>query len=134
MSVTALQRAVERVNAGDLDGYMELYAADVQVHGYPPGIDSFETLRAFYAGFFAGLSDVRLELHEIVSEGDLVAARYVLSGTHTGELMGVPATGRAVSIDGQSFFRFSGDEVVVRWQSMDALGLLTQLGALPAPS
>jgi predicted ester cyclase len=134
MSVNALQRAAERVNAGDLDGYMELYAEDVELHGYPPGVESWETLRGFYAGFFGALSDPHLELLDAVSEGDLVAVRFALSGTHTGELLGVPATGKAVRIDGQSFFRFRGEQVVTRWQSMDGLGLLTQLGALPAPA
>ena len=134
MSVHALQRAIERVNAGDLDGYMELYADDVELHGYPPGVDSWETLKGFYAAFFGGLSDIRLELLDSVSEGDIVAVRFALHGTHTGDLLGVPATGRPVRIDGQSFFRFAGEKVAVRWQSMDTLGLLAQIGATPAPA
>src|SRR5687767_3129483 len=134
MSVDAIRRAVDAMNARDLDGYMELYADDVELHGFPPGIDSRETARAFYGSMLAALPDLRIELFETVTEGDLVALRYVLTGTHSDELLGVPATGRKIAVDGQSIFRFAGDKVVVRWQSMDALGLLTQLGALPAPA
>ena len=134
-NVAALRRAPDLVNAGDLDGYIALYDDDVVLHGYPPGVEGKEGARAFYAGLFAALAEPRLELHDVVAEGDRVAARFTLSGTHQDELLGVPATGRHVDIEGQSFFRFSdGARIAERWQSMDALGLLMQLGAIPAPT
>jgi hypothetical protein len=61
MSVTALQRAVDRVNQGDVDGYMEPYAENVELHGYPPGVDSWETLgRARPARAARGAAGARL--------------------------------------------------------------------------
>jgi len=134
MSADAIRSAVERMNAGDLDGYMEVYADDVELHGYPPGVEGREGARAFYTQFRAAFPDLNLEVFETVEEGDLTAARYAFSGTHSAEFFGVPATGRQVRVDGQSIFRFEGDKIAVRWQQMDALGLLTQLGALPAPA
>jgi steroid delta-isomerase-like uncharacterized protein len=134
MSIDAIRRAVERMNAHDLDGYMEAYADDVELHGYPPGVEGRDGARAFYGQFLEAFPDAKLELFETVREGDLGAVRYVLSGTHSAEFFGVPATGRQVSVDGQSIFRFRDGKIVERWQSLDALGLLTQLGAMPAPA
>ena len=134
MSIDAIRNAVARMNARDLDGYMEVYAEDVVLHGYPPGVEGRDGARAFYGQFLAAFPDVDLELFETVEQGDLAAVRYVLSGTHSDEFFGVPATGRKVAVDGQSIFRFEGGKIVERWQSLDALGLLTQLGAVPAPA
>jgi steroid delta-isomerase-like uncharacterized protein len=134
MSADAIRSAVERMNAGDLDGYMEVYADDVELHGYPPGVEGREGARAFYTQFRAAFPDLNLEVFETVEEGDLTAVRYAFSGTHSAEFFGVPATGRQVRVDGQSIFRFSGGKIVTRWQSLDGLGLLMQLGALPSPA
>ena len=134
MSADAIHRAVERMNAGDLDGYMEVYADDVELHGYPPGVEGREGARAFYTQFHAAFPDLRLEVFETVEQDDLVAARYAFSGTHSAEFFGVPATGREVRVDGMSIFRFRDGRIATRWQSMDAAGLLMQLGALPAPA
>ena len=114
----------------------DLYEPDVVLHGYPEGVEGLEGAKAFYAGIWAALPDGRIEAHDVIAEGDLVAVRLTLSGTHTGgELMGVPPSQAAVEVDAQSFFRF-GDEgrVAERWQSLDALTLLTQIGAIPAPA
>ena len=121
------------MNAGSLEGYMELYSDDLTLHGYPPGVEGKTGANVFYAAFRKALPDVNLTIDDAVSEGDRVAVRYTIRGTHSDELMGVPATGRKVEVDGQSFFRFEDGRVAERWQSLDAVGLLTQLGALPAP-
>lgn len=134
MSVEALRHMVERVNARDLDGYMDGYAEDVVLHGYPPGVEDRESARAFYGQFLAAFPDIDLSLHQTLAEGDLVATRYVIRGTHSAEFFGVPATGRRVEVEGQSIFRFRDGKIAERWQSLDALGLLTQLGAVPAPA
>jgi steroid delta-isomerase-like uncharacterized protein len=132
-NVAALERAVEHMNAGSLEGYMELYSDDLTLHGYPPGVEGKAGANAFYAAFRKALPDVNLTIDDVVSEGDRVAVRYTIRGTHSDELIGVPATGWRVEVDGQSFFRFEDGRVAERWQSLDAVGLLTQLGALPAP-
>ena len=133
-NIAALHRAVDCFNARDLDGYMELYDEDVVLHGYPPGVEGKEGARAFYTGFQNALPDAHLEVHQVVADEDTLAARYTVGGTHEDELLGVPATGRRVSVDGQTFLHMADGRIVERWQSMDALGLLTQLGAIPAAS
>ena len=133
-NITAIERAVERMNDGDLDGYLELYADDLTLHGYPPGVEGKEGARAFYASFRKALPDLDLTIDDAIGDADTVAVRYRARGTHSDEFMGVPATGNDVDVTGQSFFRFDGGRVVERWQQMDAMTLMTQLGALPAPA
>ena len=133
-NVAAIERAVEQMNSGNLDGYLELYADDLTLHGYPPGVEGKAGASAFYASFRNALPDLNLTIEDTVSEDDRVAVRYRIRGTHQDELMGVPATGNQVDVTGQSFFRFQDARVVERWQSLDAVTLLTQLGALPAPA
>lgn len=133
-ALPALHRAIEQFNAHDLDAYMELYADDVELHGYPPGVEGKEGARSFYAQFHTAFPDTHLQLFETLEDGDLVATRYVVGGTHEREIMGVPPTGRRVEVGGMTIMRFRDGKIVDRWQAMDMLGLLTQLGAVPAPA
>ena len=131
-NVAAIERAVAHMNQGNLDGYLELYAENVTVHGYPPGVEGKAGVSEFYRAFARALPDLELKADDVLAEGDKVAVRYSLSGTHSDELMGVPATGNKVELSGQSFFRFENGQVAERWQSLDGAALLTQIGALPA--
>jgi predicted ester cyclase len=128
----ALATAIGRFNQPDLDAYMEIYDPDVALHGYPPGLPpGVAGARAFYDTVFAAFSPMRLEIHETVGEGELLAARYSNHGVHTGEFMGVPATGREIVLEGQTIMRFAGGRIVERWQAADMFGLMQQLGAIP---
>lgn len=130
----AIDKAVAAANRGDLDGYMQLYDAGVVLYGYAPEPIGFEGAKEFYGTLLGALSGVQLTIDDRVQEGEKVAARYTLSGKHSGELLGVPATGKPVVLSGQSFFRFVGPKVVERWQSADMLGVMVQIGAVPAPA
>ena len=79
------------------------------------------------------MSDLNLDVGDILSVGDRIALRYTLRGTHDGELMGVPASGRQVASDGMVFARIRDGMVVERWGVQDMLTLLGQIGALPGP-
>ena len=74
--------------------------------------------------------DFRMELHDIVAGGDLVAARVTYSGTHEGEWFGIPATGKQVSVDEMMFFRFEDGRLVEMWEVDDQLTMRTQMGLL----
>ena len=133
-NVAAIESAVAQMNAGNVDGYLELYAEDLTVHGYPPGVEGKAGVSEFYRSFRNAFSDFELTIEDVLTDGDKVAGRYKIRGTHSGELMGVPGSGSKVDLDGQSFFRFQDGKVVERWQAMDGAALLTQIGALPAPA
>ena len=133
-NVAAIESAVAQMNAGNVDGYLELYADDLTVHGYPPGVEGKAGVSEFYRSFRNAFSDFELTIEDVLTDGDKVAGRYRIRGTHSGELMGVPGSGNMVDIEGQSFFRFENGRVAERWQSLDGANLMTQIGALPAPS
>ena len=133
-NVAAIESAVEKMNAGDVDGYLELYADNVTVHGYPPGVEGKAGVSEFYRAFAKALPDLNLTADAAIADGDMVAVRYSLRGTHSDELMGVPASGKKVEVDGQSFFRFENGQVAERWQLLDGLTLMAQIGAIPAPA
>ncbi|HXF36072.1 MAG TPA: ester cyclase [Actinomycetota bacterium] len=96
------------------------------------GLDGF---RAMILGLRSAFPDLRIEERDLIAEGDLVAARWVASGTHTGaDFAGVPASGRRFEITGMSFYRVRDGRIVEGWVNDDTAGMLMQLGVIPAPS
>jgi predicted ester cyclase len=75
-----------------------------------------------------------IALDALVCEGDLVAKRWTFRGTHTGDYMGLPATGRQVVMAGITIYQVVGGQVRETWWNYDALGMMQQLGAIPAPA
>jgi predicted ester cyclase len=133
LGVAALRRAGERWNAGDLDGYLEIYDPGVVIHGYQGVEPGLASARQFYAGFFTAFPGAQLTFEDVFPYEDRVACRFVLRGTHGGPLMGMPATGKAVVMPGITILRFVGNKCVERWSQADFLGLLQQVGAIPTP-
>jgi predicted ester cyclase len=93
-----------------------------------PGRDG---VRAAFELFRKALPDTKHTIEHLVAEGDLVVARIMASGTHTGELLGHPATGRTVSLTGISIYRLVDGQIVERWAE-HGQGVLEQLG-IPNP-
>jgi predicted ester cyclase len=131
--IAALEAALARWNAGDLEGYLQLYDPAAVVHGYPGVEPGLASIRAFYQGFWAAFPGSQLRLEDTVAAADKVAVRATLSATHGGPFMGLPATGRAVTLPTLTILRYAGGRCVERWSQADFLGLLQQLGAFPAP-
>ena len=86
----ALRPAIEKWNAHDSDGYTSYYRPEVALHGFPEGVVDRASLGAFYEAIWAGLPDARATLEDAFASEDRVAARLTVTGTHDGELMGVP--------------------------------------------
>lgn len=127
-----IRRALRHFNQGDLDGYLDLYAADAVMHdaGIEPGIDN---IRQYYQGFATAFPDGNVAIEDLVAEDDKLACRYTFTGTHQGPLMGIPPTGNAVTISGMTVLRFASGKCVERWTQADFLGLMQQIGVIPAP-
>ena len=99
--------------------------------GWPP-LDregDKQMVQAFYAGF----PDLRPSIEEQLAEGDRVATRVTWQGTHTGSFQGIPPTGRAVTMPALRIDRLEGGRIAESWAQFDALGVMQQLGVLPAP-
>lgn len=113
----------------------EIIAADYLNHDPAPGEQPGRAgLAAFVAHLHAAFPDGRFEAEAYVVEGDKIATRWRASGTHRGEFMGIPATGRTVNITGMAIHRIAGGQIVESWNNWDTLGLLQQLGVLPQPA
>jgi predicted ester cyclase len=133
-SQQALSAALDRWNAGDLDGYLSLYDERIRLHGYAREPMDKTEVRAFYEAIFAAFDTPKLEFHEILWDGDACSIRFTMSGRHVGEFMGVPATGTEIAMSGITILHFDGEHVIERFSVSDTLGLLVQLGAVPAPA
>ncbi len=129
---TRIRRALAAFNDANLDGYLSLYTNEAVIHdiGIPPGR---ENIRHHYEGFQQAFPDAQILPQDMVADGEQVACRYTLNATHRGPFMGLPPTGRAVSIQGSTILRFKDGACAERWAMADFLGLLEQLGALPGP-
>lgn len=131
---TTIATAVGRLNAGDVDGYITtLYAPEAVFHGFPPAFSpDRDGIAEFFRALRAGMPDATIAAEDLLTDGDRVAVRFTLTGTHTGELFGAPATGTRIDAEGIAIARFSGDRVVERWNRLDDIAFLTQIGAMPA--
>jgi steroid delta-isomerase-like uncharacterized protein len=129
-----LEEAIAAWNRGDLEDYLTLYDEDVTLYGYGPQPMDKTAVRGFYQGIVAGLPGSQIELLDTFGADDRIVTRFVQRGRHDGELMGVPATGRDVEINGITILAFRDGRVIARWAMADMLGLLVQLGAIPPPA
>lgn len=101
------------------------------------GIPTREGYKHFITGFLHTFPDVRASVEDVIAEGDKVVARWVVRGTHRGEFRGptgsIPPTGKQVTVTSIDIFRIADGKFIERWPERDRLGLLQQLGVVPAP-
>ena len=126
----------EGCSQGNIDLVDELYAQEYVSHSLPPDLPpTRDGLKLFITALRAGLPDLRVPVHEVVAEGGRVMGRLSLEGRHNGTLLGVPATGKHVDVGLMIIARFDDSGLWVEdWSAWDQLGLLQQLGAVPAPA
>lgn len=130
-----LARIYELISAHDIDGFAELMADDLVEHEELPGGGSptREGVQQFFRDQIAAFPDFAMTLQQVVDGGDTVAARVRLTGTHQAEFMGMPPSGRAIDIELIDIMRFGDDGLVhEHWGVADGLGMMQQLGAIPA--
>lgn len=126
-------RIYKAMSEADLATIDELVAADM-VNNDPslpplaPGIAGYKQLIGLIK---AGVPDAIFEVVDQVAEGDLVASRWIISGTHQGEFLGIPATNKKVATSGTVIQRFENNKSQEHWAIWDTMGLLVQLGVVP---
>ena len=96
--------------------------------GTAPDTEGLDGLRESFGRFRITFPDLHVTLEEMIAEGDLVAARWTATGTHSGDLAGIPATGKAVRWSGTDVYRLAGGKIVEWWRNDDSVWLLHQLG------
>lgn len=131
---TFMPRFVQFINTADEKLGEELIAPDAQFHvpfqseplvGPTGWLKAVEVMRS-------GFPDVQWTLEELVVEGEKVAARYTMRGTHEGDFFGVPATGRQIAIQTMNFYAMANGKIVGERGQPDLMGLMQQIGAVPA--
>ena len=132
-----LRRSVEEVFSaqGDLDVADEIYAPNYVGHNPldPEDVRGPEGAKEQARMYRSAFPDVRLNIEEQVAEGDRVVTRWIGSGTHQGEMMGIAPTGNQIRVDGITISRIQDGKVVEDWELFNALGLMQQLGGVPTP-
>ena len=129
-----VRRFFEAFNAGDLEGVAGLCAPSVVVHNSgapdPLNLNGFRQLAgAFLAAFPGGEHTIE----DMIGEGDKVVTRVVYHGTHTGDLMGMPPTGKQVAVSAMIIDQIANGKIVETWRLFDQLGMMQQLGVMPVP-
>ncbi len=118
-------------NQRKLDALSELFAPDEIGHNppieYMYGPSNIEVLKQQITTFLTAYPDLHAVVDDMVAEGDLVMERWTGSGTHLGELMGIPAAGRPVAYSGATLYRFADGKIVEMWWAWDTMGMLRQI-------
>jgi steroid delta-isomerase-like uncharacterized protein len=125
----------EVVSGGELALADELLADDYMLHfpGMPGPVDR-EEHKGLVTMFRTAFPDWTERVEDVITDGDRVAIRVTGRGTHRGDFQGISATGRVVTASGIGIARIADGKIAEAWAAYDALGLVQQLGALPAPN
>lgn len=130
----AAQNFIEKgLNQKDLSAFEAYFSPELTDHALPPGLPSgLEGRKMFGSALVAAFPDLHVEVEDLVTDGGKVVTRYSVHGTHKGELMGIPPTGRQVSIGGIAIDRFENGRSIEHWEYYDQMGMMQQLGVIPA--
>lgn len=136
----------EKENKAILNGYLEevfngknLEAVDKYVApNYirhdpvsPPELRGPDGVKQLVTMFFAAFPDIHFTVEGVIAEGDLVVQRLTSHGTHQGEFMGVPPTGKSITVTAIEIFRIATGKIAEQWVEADYLSLMQQLGIIP---
>jgi len=110
----------------------ELCSTTHVFHNPPTTLHGREEFKQLLSVYLTAFPDARFTVEDEIAEGEKVTSRYTFRGTHQGELMGIPPTGKQVTVTGIIINRIAGGQSVEGWLNFDALGLLQQIGAIPA--
>jgi predicted ester cyclase len=123
----------EGINRRNYHIFDEIIAPNYVNHSMPAPAPGSEGFKQVIGTFIAGFPDMQVEVQEMIAEGDKVATRGVLRGTHTGTFNGIPPTGRTIAMNFMDSWRIEGGKAVENWVQLDTMGLMQQLGLMPAP-
>ena len=128
-----VRKSVEALNNEDIDTFIDCFAPDY-VHHDPaaPEITDREAFRAFVEAQGSAFPDRCFTIEDLVAEGDRVTKRWSCTGTHQGELAGIPPSNNKVTVHATSIYRIENGKFVEGWFLVDNLGVMQQIGAIPA--
>ncbi|GAC1361414.1 MAG: ester cyclase [Ktedonobacteraceae bacterium] len=127
------RRGYDALNERNWAAFDALLALDMVFHNASTTTQGREPYKQFISRYFTAFPDACLTIEDIIAEGDNAVVRQTFQGTHKGDLMGIPPTGKQANTTGISIFRWANGKVVEQWSNYDDLGLMQQLGVIPAP-
>ena len=126
----------EVMNRGNFDAADDLITVDRPDHNpnMPPQFaKGREGFKSFFRMFRAGVPDLKFTTELMIAEGDMVAVYGFAEGTHSGEFMGIPATGKSFKVTNSDFCRFNSEgKITDHWGVFDSMGMMRQIGMVPA--
>ncbi len=134
-NIALINRVLDLINSRNLDEAFEFYNLDYIYHG-PGGqeLRGRSGIRGLWELFLAAFPDLTSSVDEVISEGNKVALRWTIRGTHTGELFDIPATNKSITLPITEIVHIENGQLVEAWDRYDRLHLLEQIGAAPAPA
>ena len=133
-NTTVTSRFYEEVfSAGKIELIDELFASNFVDHDPSnplPGLEGVRQLVSMYRGAFP---DLHITIEDEITAGDKVVTRFTGRGTHKGSLMGIPPTGKRITLTAIDILRFENSRIVEHWGNHDLLGMMQQIGVIHAP-
>ena len=128
-----VRRFYSLLSDGDIDGFGAMLADDFVEHEETPGLaPTKDGVLAFFRMYRAAFPDLRMDPEDVLASGDKVVARVRATGTHQGEFMGLPPTGKRVDVQLIDIIRFDEDGLArEHWGVVDVMAMMQQLGVVP---
>jgi predicted ester cyclase len=123
----------EGVNQRNLAVFDEVLAPNYVNYSFPTPAPGPEGFKQVIGMFFQAFPDIHEATEDVIAEGDKVAVRGYFTGTHHGEFMNIPATGKPIRVPYIAMYRLENGKVVENWVQMDMLGMMQQLEVIPQP-
>jgi len=127
------RRLIEGLNQGNMNVLDELMVLNFVDHEASTTMQGLEAFKQFVSAYLTAFPDLHFTIEDQIAEEDKTTLRYTARGTHRGELMGIPPTGKQVTVTGIFITRWANGKAEESWLNFDALGMLQQLGVVPAP-
>ena len=128
-----IRRVIELINERDLDTAFEYYTEDYVYHG-PGGqeLRGRDGIRGLWKIFLDAFPDLESSVDDMIQEGDKLALRWTVTGTHTGEFLGIPPTNKTIKLPITEVFKIADGQLVEAWDQYDRMHLMEQIGAAPS--
>jgi predicted ester cyclase len=120
-------------NTGNLAVADEIYSPALVNHApYAPDFKDFQSCKQCVSAVRAGMPDFTVKIEDAIAEGDKLVCRWVARGSHTGDFFGIPPSNNKVEWTGMTLYRMDSGKIVEAWWNEDMLGLMKQIGVIPA--
>lgn len=134
-NIATMDRLNAAIESGDFQVFDDILAPGATDHDPAPGqVPGPEGFRQFFTKLRTAFPDLKVSVEKMIADGEYVALAYMITGTHQGRFLGFAPTGKRMQARGVEIGKFAHGQLIERWGSSDQLGILQQLGLVPAPS